>query len=155
MKTPPLMVIFPVLLLLVAVLASCSHHPKTLDGSESIMKGRQDYVTAHPDGLYNSHIMNGEVVKGMNLMEVLASWGLPNSRRHSESGSHEYWFFVSQDKESGMIRRYELIFQDQLLHDWNVALGNTAGGYRSRDATDRVTLGDSEQSAKSTVLKKK
>jgi hypothetical protein len=149
------MVIFPALLLFAALLASCSHHPKTLDGSESILKGRQDYVNAHPQGTYNDHILSGEVVKGMNLMEVLASWGLPNSRRHSESGSYEYWFFISQDRESGMVRRYELVFQDQMLHDWNVVLDNKAGGYQSQDVSEHITLGDGEQSAKSTVLKKK
>lgn len=154
MKTPPLMVIFPVLLLLAAVFVSCSHHPQTLDGSESILKGRQDYVSAHPDGSYNHHILNGEVVKGMNLMEVLASWGLPNSRRHSETGSQEFWYFVSKDKEAGMIRRYELVFHDQLLNDWNVIMSNTAGGYRSGSTADHVTLGDGEQSAKGAVLKK-
>ena len=154
MKTPPLMVIFPVLLLLAAVLVSCSHHPRTLDGSDSILEGRQDYVSAHPEGLYNHHILNGEVVKGMSLMEVLASWGLPNSRRHSETGSQEYWFFVSQDKDAGMIRRYELVFQDQLLHNWNVILSNSAGGYMSENAEDHITLGNDEQSTKSTVLKK-
>jgi hypothetical protein len=149
------MVIFPVLLLLAVVLVSCSHHPKTFAGGESILKGRQDYVSAHPDGVYNDHILNGEVVKGMNLMEVLASWGLPNSRRHSESGSLEYWFFISQDKEMGMVRRYELVFQDQLLHDWDVVMSSTAGGYQSKESSDHITLGDGEQSTKSTVLKKK
>jgi hypothetical protein len=149
------MVIFPVLLLLLAVLVSCSHHPKTLAGSESILQGRQDYVSAHPDGIYNDHIVNGEVVKGMNLMEVLASWGLPNSRHHSESGAQEFWFFVSQEKESGMIRRYELVFEDQLLSDWKVILDSPAGGYHPRKSSDHVTLGDGEQSSKSTVLKKK
>jgi hypothetical protein len=80
-----------------------------------------DYIRTYPDGQYNGHIVKGEVVKGMNLMEVLASWGLPNTRKSSESGAYEYWTYYSVDQESGDVRRYKLIFKEQIVVDWQVA----------------------------------
>ncbi len=155
MRTPPLKLIVPLLLLLIFLFGSCAHNPKTFKETESIMQGRQDYVQLHPDGMYNEHILKGEVVKGMNLMEVLASWGLPNARRRSEGGSREYWTYYTQEEQSGDIREYELVFKEQSLVRWKITLSVAEGGYHPEKQKYPIELGDKGKIKSGEVLKKK
>ena len=48
--------------------------------TEYIRMLRQEFFKTHPDGKYNEHIKKGEVVRGMDFLEVLASWGNPDAR---------------------------------------------------------------------------
>ena len=64
--------------MLVVLLAACSHLPH-MESTDSTSSLRQEYLEMHPDGKYNARIMKGEVVKGMGVIEVLASWGLPSA----------------------------------------------------------------------------
>ncbi|NIM19438.1 MAG: hypothetical protein GTO51_03550 [Candidatus Latescibacteria bacterium] len=154
MKTPPLKLILP-LLFLGLVMYACSHCPKSYKETDTIIRSRQEYIRAHPEGPFNNHILNGEVVKGMGLMEVLASWGLPNSRNCSESGAQEFWTYYATGEQTGDIREYVLIFKDQTLSRWKVTLSVAEGGYREQDPSKPVTLGKGEKDAGSDVLKKK
>lgn len=105
---------------LFAMLVSCSHSPKTLRDSEAIRQIRLDYIRNNPDSPYKDYILKGEVVKGMNFMSVLASWGLPNVRRISEGLVYEHWIYYTQDKAAGVWNIYELIFRDQTLVGWKI-----------------------------------
>jgi hypothetical protein len=119
---------FASLLILFALVASCAHSPRSHKDSEAIKQIRLEYIRSNPDGEYNLHIQNGEVVKGMGFMGVLASWGLPNVRRISESSMYEYWTYYTEDKAAGMWTIYELMFKDQMLVSWIVDKNNAGEG---------------------------
>lgn len=107
-------------MVLFALVTSCAHSPRSHKDSEAIKQIRLEYVRSNPDSEFNPHIVNGEVVKGMGFMGVLASWGLPNVRRISESSVYEYWTYFTEDKAAGMWIMYELKFKDQMLVSWIV-----------------------------------
>ena len=154
MKTPPLRLIFLLLAVLAVVLVSCSHNPKKFSESETILKDRQDYVQTHPEGLFNNHILTGEIVKGMNPTEVLASWGRPNQREQSENGSYVFWTYYTSEEQTGEITQYELMFRELKLFGWKVIMGPPDGGYLARDPNLPVNLGQIEKSSESNVLRK-
>jgi hypothetical protein len=105
---------------LFAMLASCSHTPRSYKDSVAMKQIRLDYVKNHPDGEFNQHVKRGEVVKGMSFMGVLASWGLPNVRRISQGNIYEYWIYYTEDKDAGMWTKYELAFKDETLVGWTI-----------------------------------
>lgn len=107
-----------IMILLFALVTSCAHSPRSYKDSEAIKQIRLEYIRSNPDGQHNNHIMKGEVVKGMGFMGVLASWGLPNVRRISESSLYEYWTYFTEDEAAGMWTMYELMFKDQMLVSW-------------------------------------
>jgi hypothetical protein len=154
MKAPPLKMIFLLLVLFVVVVCSCAHNPKTFSKSDSFLKDREEYVQAHPDGIYNKHIIEGEIVKGMSPTDVLVSWGLPNKRQHSENDTYVFWTYYTVEEPTGEITQYELIFRQQALFHWKVLLGPPDGGFTSRDPNLPVTLGQTEKESKISVLRK-
>lgn len=154
MKTPPLKLIFLLLVLFAVAVCSCSHCPKSFSESESILKERQEYVLAHPDGIYNDHIIEGEIVKGMGPTDVLVSWGLPNKRQYSNNGSYVFWTFYTVEEQTGEITQYELVFKEQKLFHWKVFLGPPDGGYTSRDPNLPISLGQIEKESQPNVLRK-
>lgn len=109
-----------ILLVLIALVASCAHSPRSYKDSEAIKQIRLEYINSNPDSEYKEYVLKGEVVKGMGFMGVLASWGLPNVRRISESSLYEYWTYFTEDKDAGMWTMYELMFKDQMLVSWIV-----------------------------------
>ena len=154
MKAPHLTLICLLLIVCAGVVCSCAHNPKSYSESETILEDRNEYVQDHPDGMYNSHILNGEIVKGMTPTEVLVSWGVPNRRQYSDNGSYVFWTYFELDKQTGEIAQYELIFRQQELFRWKVLLGPPDGGYQTRDPNLPVTLGQIEKESQSNVLKK-
>lgn len=134
-----------ILMVLFALVASCAHSPRSYKNSEAIKQIRLDYIRSNPDGQYNEHIRNGEVVKGMGFMGVLASWGLPNVRRVSEGGMYEYWTYFTEDKAAGMWTMYELMFKDEMLASWAVDKNITGqGGIRPDFFKMPVSVGQGE-----------
>ena len=110
-----------------ALTASCSslQQSTTLDADQADL--RAEYLANHPDGKFNDHITEGRVVKGMSIVEVLASWGLPNSRRSWKHDNAEYWVYYAKDEHTGQLMSYELIFSEQLLTRWVVNSDAVAG----------------------------
>jgi len=121
-----------VLLLLLALLFSaCAHHPSSLNDDETVFQMRQEYLSTHPDGKYNPYIAKGEIVRGMNFLEVSASWGIPETRRLSQDEAFEYWTFFGQDDVSGDWTRYTLIFDTGTVTDWQMSRHFTKNGMLS------------------------
>jgi hypothetical protein len=56
----------------------------------------------------------------MKFTEVMASWGLPESRRLSHDRELEYWTFYGKDLDSGNWTRYTLLFEKGILTDWDL-----------------------------------
>jgi hypothetical protein len=101
-----------------AALTSCATAPPTRTATPAIHDLRDDYFRTFPEGPNNEHIRRGEVVKGMNLFEVLASWGVPDGRVVSSDGSEERWIYVLLDDLSMDWICYEYEFTANALIDW-------------------------------------
>jgi len=112
---------FLCLVLLGFLFTSCSHAPNALDNGVTVEKLRLDYLSKHPDGRFNSFIKQGQVVKGMKHVEVMASWGLPESRSLSKDKKFEYWTFYGKDADSYDWIRYTLVFEKNYLTGWDVS----------------------------------
>lgn len=108
------------LLMLGLIISSCSHAPKALDESATLTDLRQDYTKKYPDAKFNPYIKRGQIVKGMKHLEVMASWGLPESRSLSHDRKLEYWTFYGKDSESWDWIRYTLEFEENFLVGWDV-----------------------------------
>jgi hypothetical protein len=89
---------------------------------------RADYLRQHPDGKFNGYISRGEVVRGMNMFEVSAAWGLPETRSPSKDRAVEFWTYFSQDEITGDWARYTLTFEDKAVSDWFVVRHFTKNG---------------------------
>lgn len=113
-----LMGCIPLLVLVSVISVSCSRLPQSVRSNEELASIRAEYLQNHPDGKYNDHILEGRVVKGMNSLEVLASWGVPNVRRGWEHDKTEYWTYYAKDEHTEQLLSYELIFDDKVLSRW-------------------------------------
>jgi hypothetical protein len=107
-----------VLMLASASLCGCATTPPSRSETPAIRELRDDYFRSFPDGPHNDHIKRGEIVKGMSLFEVLASWGIPDARVVSAEGSHERWIYVLLDDLSLDWVGYEYEFTGNALVDW-------------------------------------
>ena len=117
------------LLLVIAAsagLAACATAPPQRVETDAIHDLRADYFRTYPEGPNNDHIRRGEVVRGMSLYEVLASWGIPDARVVAPEGK-ERWIYVIQDDLSLDWIAYEYEFHGNAMVDWtttrNVAKG--------------------------------
>ena len=104
-----------------AALTSCAPAPPTRTATPAIHELRDDYFRTFPEGPNNDHIRRGEVVKGMNLFEVLASWGIPDARVVSDEGSKERWIYVLLDDLSMDWVCYEYEFAANALIEWTTS----------------------------------
>ena len=107
-------------LLLGFTIVSCSHAPKVLNETDTVLQIREDYLRANPNGPFNERIARGEVEKGMNFLEVLAAWGLPDTRGLSQDRKFEYWMYFSQDDLSMDWTQYRFVFEKSALADWEL-----------------------------------
>ena len=104
----------------VIAVASCSSQLKLSKDMAERSDIRQEYLHNNPDGQFNDHIVKSEVVKGMNVIEVLASWGLPDLRRRYKDVDSDVWTYYTVDKASSQIVTYDLVFEDRALMRWVV-----------------------------------
>jgi hypothetical protein len=111
---------------------------------------REEYLRNNPDGKYNALITEGRVVKGMGILEVLASWGMPNDRRSTEEGDAEFWAYYAKDEHTQKYVSYELVFEKRILARWVVradlptSLGTAPGGPDgARTIEETLRLGES------------
>lgn len=132
-RTPPH--VLPVIVLLSLLLIGCSSQLPSMDTSQSyVLELRAEYLAAHPDGEFNEHVEKGEVVKGMDYLAVLASWGHP-ARRDVRSDVTEDWVYREVDEETDTWMEFRFTFKRSVLDDWEVARHN--GGARTLDITNR------------------
>jgi hypothetical protein len=109
------------------ILASCAYSPRVADESATVLSIRADYLRSNPGGRYNEYINRGEVVKGMNYVEVLASWGFPQSRLRLSERDFEYWRYVARDDATGDWIQYTFVFEGPALFEWESTRHTTKG----------------------------
>ena len=132
-RTPPH--VLPVIGMLSLLLIGCSSQLPSMDTSQSyVLELRAEYLAAHPDGEFNEHVENGEVVKGMDYLAVLASWGHP-ARRSKRSDVTEDWVYREVDEETDTWMEFKFTFKRSILNDWEIARHN--GGARTVDTRER------------------
>lgn len=141
--TPRILRALPFLFAVLAV--ACSHNPRRgqTDQSEYIRMLREEFFKTHPDGAYNEYIARGEVVRGMDFLEVLASWGNP-VKREKPTPNVEYWLYLEEDEDSKDWVQYKFLFKKSVLDDWELARHGSQGG-----------LGDTADQSSSEVLSKR
>ena len=84
------------------------------------LESREHYISTNPSSIFCENIRNGEIVRGMDIYEVIASWGLPNVYLVSQKQPHENWIYYVQDQDSRSILIYTLTFNDNLLEGWEI-----------------------------------
>jgi hypothetical protein len=148
--------------IVLALTASCSQLPQSSRTDEQMTSIRGEYLQNHPEGMYNAYIREGRVVKGMGIVEVLASWGLPNVRRPAPEGEVEFWAYYAKDEQTQRLVSYELVFEGKVLNRWTVhadlpsALGTTAiGADASRTVEETLRLGTGSPAQGSAPQKKR
>jgi hypothetical protein len=106
---------------LALLLAGCSQQLKRLSDVEPsyLPALRAEYLATYPNAPHNEEVKRGEVVKGMDILAVLASWGHPG--RRTKEGEHtEMWIYREEDEASKDWLEYTLIFHDNVLDDWEI-----------------------------------
>ena len=136
-RTPPAILF---LLLSLPMTLSCSSHLQRVDEPESsyILALRAEYFASNPDGEFNEYIERGEIVKGMDVLEVLASWGYPAARKRTETT--EVWTFREVDLDSKNWIEFIFTFRSNILGDWEVARHYGSGALdfpQTRDVLQR------------------
>jgi hypothetical protein len=112
-----------VLLILAVLLCTCIgcsgiHQTEREDFTKP--EAREKYLAANPASRHGDQIRNGEIMRGMDLYEVIASWGLPNVYLVSGEEAKEYWIYYVQQRESKSVLIYTLTFSDDSLEGWNI-----------------------------------
>jgi hypothetical protein len=118
-----------------------------VSGAESdyLLELRAEYLAANPDGEFNEHVKRAEVVKGMDILAVLASWGHPDVRQ-KESPLTEHWVYRDVDEQTKDWLEYTLTFRRSVLTEWDLARHFAAGGRVDVPETgDSATLSRSGQ----------
>jgi hypothetical protein len=98
---------------------SCSSQIEREDFTSS--ESREIFIDGHPESSFQENIRYGEIVRGMNEEEVIASWGMPNVYLTSRSKDEERFIYYIQDKETNSVLVYMLDFDaDHILYDWDI-----------------------------------
>jgi hypothetical protein len=107
--------------LFIAAALACSQNPRRSETDESdyIRMLRDEFFKTNPNGVYNEYIARGEVVRGMDFLEVLASWGNP-TKREKPSPNMEYWVYLDEDEDSKDWVQYTFLFKKSVLEDWQL-----------------------------------
>ena len=127
-------------LITVCFAASCSYVPRMRNESPETANLRSQYLSSHPNGPHNEQIQRGEVTKGMDAMEVVASWGIPERRTGRLASKEELWRYTARDEHSGDFVIYELVLVNHVLKGCNIDRGTTGVGVVFGDGD--VPVGD-------------
>jgi len=138
--------------IVVAASASCTHYPRANEPTDEVTKLRSDYLKNNPDGKFNERIARGEVSRGMNGIEVLASWGIPDVREPSRMNNAEMWTYYHRDEHTRDYVLYDLFFKDRTLTRWDLTRVTASMGFatyrefqRAREASLREPTGYTAQ----------
>lgn len=120
MYRTPLLVLL--ILLVLPLLGSCTSNLQKVDDKDSsyLLALRAEYFASNPDGEFNENIERGEIVRGMDFLEVLASWGHPAARSKPADTSEE-WTYREVDENTKDWIEYTFMFQNTVLGEWKVA----------------------------------
>lgn len=121
-----------VLLVLIAACGASTLRRSNVDLTD-LAPLRSEYLARHPGGPYCDKVSNGEIVKGMDVFGVIASWGLPQ-RRVPDGEDFERWLYLDMDAVSNEQVGYELQFEKGVLRAWNVQRPGL--GLKTRDTVD-------------------
>ncbi len=131
--------LLPVSGVLLLVIAACG--ASTLRRSEpdfsDLADLRSEYIARHPEGPYCENVIRGEIVKGMDVFGVIASWGLPE-RRVQDGVDFERWLYVDLDDTAAQTVGYALEFERGVLKSWDVQRAGI--GLKTRDQSDMSTF---------------
>jgi hypothetical protein len=117
MRSMPLLFAIPALFLLSG--CSCTSQIEREDFTSS--DSREIYIDGHPESVFQENIRNGEIVRGMNAEEVIASWGMPNVYLTSSARDEERFIYYIQDAEAKSVLVYMLDFDaDNILFGWDI-----------------------------------
>lgn len=106
--------------LLLLFLVGCSGLSTVERAELTDIESREHFISTNPSSIYCENIRNGEIVRGMNIYEVIASWGLPNVYLVARKEPHENWIYYVQDHDTRSILIYTLTFNDDLLEGWGI-----------------------------------
>jgi hypothetical protein len=84
------------------------------------LESREHFISSNPNSIFCENIRNGEIIRGMNIYEVIASWGLPNVYLVLHKRPRENWIYYVQDQDTRSILIYTLTFNDDLLEGWEI-----------------------------------
>jgi hypothetical protein len=117
MRYLPLLFAMPLLIFLSG--CSCTSQIEREDFTSS--EAREIYIEGHPESTFQENIRNGEIVRGMNEDEVIASWGMPNVYLTSRVREEERFIYYIQDRDANSVLVYMLDFDaDNILYDWDI-----------------------------------
>jgi len=98
---------------------SCTSQIEREDFTSSA--AREIYIEGHPESGFQENIRQGEIVRGMNEEEVIASWGMPNVYLTSRVKDEERLIYYIQDRGANTVLVYMLDFDaDHILYDWDI-----------------------------------
>ncbi len=123
-----------VLLLLTACGASTLR--RTQIDTTDLASLRSEYIARNPDSPYCEKVSHGEIVKGMDVFGVIASWGLP-TRRVADGSDFERWLYIDVDDVSNEQVGYHLEFEKGVLKTWDVQRAGV--GLKTRDTVDPLS----------------
>ncbi len=117
MRYLPLLFAMPLLIFVSG--CSCTSHIERENFTSS--EAREIYIEGHPESAFQENIRNGEIVRGMNGDEIVASWGMPNVYLTSSVNDEERFIYYIQDRGAGSVLVYMLDFdEDNILYDWDI-----------------------------------
>ena len=117
MRYLPLLFAMPLLVFLSG--CSCTSQVEREEFTSSA--AREIYIEGHPESAFQENIRNGEIVRGMNEDEVIASWGMPNVYLTSREREEERFIYYVQDRSTNSVLVYMLDFDaDNILYDWDI-----------------------------------
>jgi hypothetical protein len=105
---------------LIGQLVGCSGISQSERGDFTRPEAREKYLAGNPQCRYHEQIQNGEIMRGMDIYEVIASWGLPNVYIPSGDERKECWIYYVQQRDSKSVLIYTLRFDGVLLYDWDI-----------------------------------
>lgn len=100
------------------MLASCASRPPVREPDDTVRQLRAEYLQANPAGQFNRNIERGEVALGMQFADVIAAWGIPDTREREQKGARERWSYTVTDPWSRDWVRYDLVFEEKALASW-------------------------------------
>lgn len=95
---------------LIVFITGCSHYSEIEKAHFTALEDREEYLNKNPDCIHSEHIRKGEITRGMNAKEVMASWGLPNVYLVSRENPEEYWVYYTGDDNNQSILIFTLVF---------------------------------------------
>ena len=111
--------LFAMSLLIFVSGCSCTSQIEREDFTSSA--AREIYIDGHPESTFQENIRQGEIVRGMNGEEVIASWGMPSVYLTSKVKEEERFIYYIQDRGANSVLVYMLDFDaDNILYDWDI-----------------------------------